>query len=86
MNHALKRYKNKLPNNIYGISPMRSDGNPAVKIEGGGGQQRYLYTVKIEDFRQMLMSSLTKCVTAEPHRPRTTCSEKGGSKIGLMGK
>ena len=24
----------------YGISPMRSDGNPAVKIEGRGGQQR----------------------------------------------
>ena len=30
-----------------GISPMRSDGNPAVKLEGGGVQQRYLYTVKI---------------------------------------
>ena len=40
---------------------MRSDGNPAVKIEGGGGQQRYLYTVKIENFRQILMSSLSIC-------------------------
>ncbi len=37
---------------------MRSHGNPAVKIEGGGGQQRYLYTVKIGNFRQILMSSL----------------------------
>ncbi len=36
---------------------MRSDRNPAVKIEGGGGKQCYLYTVKIEDFRQILMSS-----------------------------
>ncbi len=53
-----KRYNHKSPNNIYGISPMRSDGNPAVQIEGGGGQQRYLYTVKIENFRQILMSSL----------------------------
>ena len=43
----------------YGISPMRSNGNPAVKIEGGGGQQCYLYTVKIENFRQILMLSLS---------------------------
>ncbi len=43
MNHASKTYNHKLPNNIYGISSMRSDGNPAVKIERGGGQQRYLY-------------------------------------------
>ncbi len=28
----------------YGISPTRSDGNLAVKIEGRGGQQCYLYT------------------------------------------
>ena len=39
MNHASKRYNHKSPNNIYGISPVRSDGNPAVK---GGGQQSYL--------------------------------------------
>ncbi len=38
---------------------MGSDGNSAVKIEGGGGQPFYLYTVKIENFRQILMSSLT---------------------------
>ena len=37
---------------------MRLDRNPAVKIEGGGGQQRYLYTVKIDNTRKMLMSSL----------------------------
>ncbi len=37
MNHAPKRYNHKSPNNIYGISPVRSDGNPAVKIEGGRG-------------------------------------------------
>ena len=36
MNHASKRYNHKSPNNIYGISPVRSDGNPAVKIKGGG--------------------------------------------------
>ncbi len=60
MNHASKRYNHKSPINIYGISPVRSDGNPAVKIEGGGGgQQSYLYTVKIANFRQILMSSLT---------------------------
>ncbi len=43
---------------MYGILHMRSDGNSAVKIEGGGGQRLYLYTVKIPNFRQMLMSSL----------------------------
>ena len=59
MNNASKIYNHKLPNNVYGISPMRSDGNPPVKIEGGGGQQRYLYTIKMENFRQILMSSLT---------------------------
>ncbi len=37
---------------------MGSDGNSAVKIEGGGGQRLYLYTVKIANFRQILMSSL----------------------------
>ncbi len=36
---------------------MRSDGNSAVKMEGGGGQRLYLYTVKIANFRQILMSS-----------------------------
>ena len=45
---------------MYGIFHMRSDGNSAVKIEGGGGQRLYLYTVKIANFRQILMSSLTK--------------------------
>ncbi len=34
------------------------DKDPAVKIEGGGGQPFYLYTVKIGNFRQILMSSL----------------------------
>ncbi len=58
MNHASKRYNHKSPNIIYGISQVRSDGNPTVKIEGGGGQQSYLYTVKIGNFRQILMSSL----------------------------
>ncbi len=47
MNHASKIYHHKSPNNIYGVSPVRSDGNPAVKIEGEAGQQSYLYTVKI---------------------------------------
>ncbi len=47
MNHASKRYNHKSPNNMYGISPVRSDGNPAVRIEGGGGQQSYLYSVKL---------------------------------------
>ena len=32
---------------------------------GGGGQQSYLYTVKIANFRQILMSSLKKKVTAK---------------------
>ena len=36
MNYASKRYNHKSPNDIYGISPVRSDGNPAVKIEGEG--------------------------------------------------
>ncbi len=59
MNHASKRYNHKSSNNIYGISPVRSDRNPAVKIEvGGGGQQSYLYTVKIANFRQILMVSV----------------------------
>ncbi len=31
----------------------------AVKIEGVGGQLFYLYTVKITNFRQILMLSLT---------------------------
>ncbi len=38
---------------------MGSDGNSAVKIEGGRGQRLYLYTVKIANFHQILMSSLT---------------------------
>ena len=37
-----------------------SNGNPAVKIDGGGGNRLYLYMVKIGNFRQILMSSLTK--------------------------
>ncbi len=37
---------------------MGSDGNSTVKIEGGGGQPFYLYTGKIGNFRQILMSSL----------------------------
>ncbi len=56
MNHASKIYNR---NNIYyGISPVRSDGNPTVKIEGEGDQQSDLYTVKIANFHQILMSSL----------------------------
>ncbi len=52
----------------YGISPVRSDGNPAVKIEGGGGQQSYLYTVKIANFRQILMSSPWSLIFSLPAR------------------
>ena len=58
MNHASKRYNHKSPNNIYGISPIRSDRNPAVKIEGVRGQQRYLYIVKIENLPPVLMPFL----------------------------
>ena len=50
MNHASKIYNHKSPDNIYGISSVRSDGNQAVKIEGGGGQQSYLYTCKDSKF------------------------------------
>ncbi len=34
-------------------------GNPAVKIEGGGGQRLYLYIVKIGNFTRVLMPFLT---------------------------
>ncbi len=44
---------------ICGILTRKAGGNSAVKIEGGGGKQLYLYTVKIAVFRQILMSSLT---------------------------
>ena len=44
------------------MTPMKSDGNPTVKIEGGGAQQRYLYIVKRENFCQILMSSLSMLV------------------------
>ncbi len=33
-------------------------GNSAVNIDGGGGQDTYLYNVKIGDFSEILMSSL----------------------------
>ena len=36
-----------------------SNGNLAVKIGGGGGNELYLYPVKIGNFRQILMLSLT---------------------------
>ncbi len=48
MNHALKTYNHKSLNNIYGISPVRSDGSPAAKIEAGS---------KV-NFCQILMSAL----------------------------
>ncbi len=47
---------------ICGILTRTADGNSAVKIEGGGGTQLYLYTVKIAVFRQILMSSLSQTV------------------------
>ncbi len=33
-------------------------GNSAVKIDGRGGQEVYLYNVKIGNFPEILMSSL----------------------------
>ena len=33
-----------------------SDGNSAVKIDGGGGKELYLNIVKIGNFHQILMS------------------------------
>ena len=50
MNHASKRYNHKSPNNIYGISPVRSDGNPAVKIEGGRGSAELSYSKFLSNF------------------------------------
>ncbi len=43
---------------IYMISWVRGKGNSAVKIEGGGGKELYLYNVKIGNFPGILMSSL----------------------------
>ncbi len=45
---------------INEILSLGSVGNSAVKIERGRGARSYLYTVKIANLRQTLMSSLTK--------------------------
>ena len=48
---------------------IRSDGNLAAKIDGGGGKELYLYILKIGNFRQILMSSLIQYsyVNRKPH-------------------
>ncbi len=41
------------------FTEKKSDkGNSAVKIDGGGGQDVYLYNVKIGNFPEILMLSL----------------------------
>ncbi len=50
MNHASKRYNHKINNNIYGISPVRSDGNQAVRIEGGRGSTELSLHCKDSEF------------------------------------
>ena len=52
---------------IYEILSLGSDGNSDVKIEGGGGPRSYLYTVKIANFRQTLMSSLIRSIHLVKH-------------------
>ena len=49
MNHSSKRYNHKSRSN-YGISPVRSDGNPAVKIKGGRGSTELSLHCKDSEF------------------------------------
>ena len=42
--------KDIITSHIYGISPMRSDGNPTVKIEGGRGSAELSLHCKDSEF------------------------------------